>query len=113
MKVSGTLMIGDTISVPAKFKVAVAGNIIATGMDLKIPEKWPDYVFTNDHHRLSLEELSEFIEKNGHLPAVPSAREMMQNRNYNVADMDVKLLEKIEELALYIIELEKEIETQK
>jgi hypothetical protein len=114
MKISQTLLVGsDVLHVPANFKMAVAGTMIVEQMDIKIPEKWPDYVFTDAHQRMPLDEVDDYIKKYGHLPGLASATEMKEMKHYSVGELDVKLLEKIEELTLYVIELEKEIETQK
>ncbi|THB79217.1 MAG: hypothetical protein D3926_11220 [Desulfobacteraceae bacterium] len=71
----------------------------------------PDYVFEPDYKLISLSELESFIAKNGHLPNVPSNGEM-KNKSLKVVDFQMKLLEKIEELTLYIIEQKKTIEMQ-
>ncbi|HTH55435.1 MAG TPA: hypothetical protein VL728_05275 [Cyclobacteriaceae bacterium] len=111
--ISQTLAVGITRQVPANYAMAVGGNIIATGIDIKIPQKWPDYVFTDGHKLLSIEEVNRYIQEHGHLPGVLSAKEMQAKENYSVSEMDSKLLEKIEELTLYIIELKKEIDQLK
>jgi hypothetical protein len=107
--ISQTLSVGADRAVPSNYKLAVGGNIIATGIDIKIPQKWPDYVFTDGYKLLTIEEVKIFIEKNGHLPNVLSAKEMQEQQNYNVAEMDRKLMEKVEELTLYIIQLQEKI----
>ncbi len=99
--------------VPSNYKMAVGGNIIVTGVDVKIPQKWPDYVFTDRHKLLTLDEVNAYIKEHGHLPGVLSAAEMQTKQNYSLSEMDAKLLEKVEELTLYIIELKKEIEALK
>jgi hypothetical protein len=91
--------------IPAGYHLAVGGNIIATGLDLKAPANWPDYVFQEAYQLPSLKELQDFINRNKHLPNIPSSLEMSANQVYSLAEMDVKLLEKIEELTLYIIQL--------
>jgi len=60
--------------VPDNYKMAVGGIIIATGIDIKIPQKWPDYVFTGGHKLLSIKEVNTFIKEHGHLPGVQSAQ---------------------------------------
>ena len=102
-----------TDRVPDNYKLAVGGNIIATGIDIKIPQKWPDYVFTDGHKLLTIAEVDQYIKANRHLPGILSAEEMKAKENYSVSEMDAKLLEKIEEMMLYIIELKKEIESLK
>jgi len=70
-----------------------------------------DYVFGPDHVRLSLTDLSAFIAENKHLPNVPSEAEIKAN-GVNMAHFTGRLLEKIEELALYTIEQEDRIAAQ-
>jgi hypothetical protein len=73
----------------------------------------PDYVFEDEYELLGLEALKEYIAENGHLPGVPSAEEFAQKGTMNLGEMNVILLEKVEELALYILELKKEIDSFK
>lgn len=69
----------------------------------------PDYVFNKDYKLLDLKEVKTYIEKQGHLPNIPSASEMEKN-GVELKTMNLKLLEKIEELTLYIIELNKKLD---
>ena len=69
---------------------------------------WPDYVFHDDYDRLSLDELRQFIDIEGHLPNVPSAYEM-ENAPVDIGEMMRLQMEKIEELTLYILELEEKL----
>jgi hypothetical protein len=70
---------------------------------------WPDYVF-NENYRLSaLSDVEQFIQKNHHLPDIPSEKEVKVN-GIDVAEMDGLLLKKIEELMLYTIEQQKQLE---
>ncbi len=73
---------------------------------------WADYVFLPDYELKPLSEVERFIEEHGHLPNVPSEKEVLDN-GVNLLQMNVKLLEKVEELTLYMIELQKEIEQLK
>ena len=70
----------------------------------------PDYVFNKDYDLKSLNEVERYIGKEGHLPNIPSAKEMEVNGLF-LKDMNLKLLEKIEELTLYTINQEKRIES--
>jgi Phage T4 tail fibre len=70
----------------------------------------PDYVFEADYKLKNLNEVATFIKENKHLPEVPSAKEMEQN-GLMLAEMNLKLLKKIEELTLYAIDQNKEIAT--
>lgn len=93
------------------FKLAVDGKIICEELKIEMSENWSDYVFDENYNLKSLEEVESFIKANKHLPNVPSAKEVGTN-GYNISDMDAKLLEKIEELTLYVIEQNKKIEEQ-
>ena len=70
--------------------------------------QWSDKVFEKNYKLLTINELSQFIDKNNHLPNIPSAKEVVKNGIVN-AEMTAKLLEKIEEMSLYIIQLEKRL----
>ena len=72
----------------------------------------PDYVFADNYNLKSLGEVEAFIKSNSHLPNIPNAAEIESN-GQDVGTMQLKLLEKIEELTLYTIEQEKEIEALK
>jgi hypothetical protein len=78
---------------------------------LRSSDDWADYVFTKDYDLLSLDQVEAHINEKGHLPNVPSAATVAQT-GINVAAMDAKLLEKIEELTLYIIAQNKRLEKQ-
>lgn len=67
----------------------------------------PDYVFKEDYNLRSLEEVQAHIQEKGHLPGIPSAKEM-EEEGVNLKEMNLKLLEKVEELTLYVIQLKKE-----
>jgi hypothetical protein len=69
---------------------------------------WPDYVFQDEYELLTIEELEEEIEDKGHLPGLPSAQEVEAN-GFHLADMQKRVLEKVEELTLYTIEQQKMI----
>nr|WP_299381211.1 fibronectin type III domain-containing protein [Allomuricauda sp.] len=103
---TGEVAIG-TSSVPSGYKLAVDGHIRTREIRVD-QDTWPDYVFKEDYDLPSLEEIQEHIEKNGHLPNIPSAKEVEAN-GMDVGEMNKLLLEKIEEHTLYILEQQKEI----
>src|SRR5690606_9079840 len=72
----------------------------------------PDYVFENDYYLKPLKEVEYYIAKEKHLPNIPSAKDM-ETDGILLKELNLKLLEKIEELTLYTIQQEKEITTQK
>ncbi len=91
-------------------KLAVNGNIHTKEVRVDL-NSWPDYVFTKEYKLLSLEKVKKYIEEKGHLPNVPSAKEV-EKHGVKLGMMNAKLLEKIEELTLYILEQKKEIDFQ-
>jgi len=73
---------------------------------------WYDHVFYSDYQLRPLKELEKFIRQNHHLPEIPSAQEVMEN-GLDLGEMQGKLLLKIEELTLYILDLQKQIDELK
>jgi len=71
---------------------------------------WPDYVFKKNYKLMPILELEKYIKKNHHLPHIPSAAEVKKD-GLSVFEINKSLVEKVEELSLYIIELKKEIDT--
>ncbi len=78
-------------------------------VDLSVPA--PDYVFHKEYRLNTLREVQNFIRENGHLPNIPSAEDM-ERHGVELGNMEMKLLEKIEELTLYVIELNQTLELQ-
>ncbi len=79
-------------------------NVVATG------SSFPDYVFEKNYNLKTLSEVEAYINLNKHLPNIPSAKEIDEKGTVSLADMNLKLLEKVEELTLYAIEQNKRIE---
>ncbi|WP_439488523.1 hypothetical protein [Algoriphagus sp.] len=98
----GTISPSEKLSVNGTIKTKEV-NVTATG--------WPDYVFRPGYQLMPLSELDTFIQKNGHLPDVPTEAEVKEN-GVNLAEMNVKLLEKVEELTLYILFQQNKINAQ-
>jgi len=74
-------------------------------------ETWPDYVFEKDYRLLPLSELETFLIQNKHLPSVPSEQEI-KAEGIDLGEMQVKMMEKIEELTLYLIQQNKTLAQQ-
>ena len=92
-------------------KLSVNGNIRAR--EIKVENaNWPDYVFAKDYQLPSLKETERFISEKGHLPGMPSAKEVKIN-GVDLGDMNARLLQKIEELTLQLIEKDKEVSKEK
>lgn len=68
---------------------------------------WADYVFDKQYQLMSLGDLQMYIEKNKHLPNIPSSKEVIES-GISIGDMQRKQMEKIEELTLYVIQLDRE-----
>ncbi len=112
---SGKLGIG---TVTPKEMLDVAGTIRAKEVKIEI-NAGADHVFNHDYDLKPLSEVEHFIKTNKHLPEVPSEKQM-QAEGLNINEFQIKLLQKIEELTLYVIqqekknrELEKEIKNLK
>jgi len=88
-------------------KLAVNGTITAKEIKVTLTG-WPDYVFGKNYNLMPLKELEQFITKNSHLPEIPSAAEVEEN-GVQLGEMNAILLKKIEELTLYILQLEKRL----
>lgn len=107
-KLQGTVGI-NTVVVPNSYHLAVNGKIIAEELRIQNSTLWPDYVFEKGYSLPKLSDIQSFIAKNKHLPNVPSAAEVSEN-GIIVGDMQKTLLRKIEELTLYILEQQKQID---
>jgi hypothetical protein len=83
------------------------GKITAKEVEIKL-NVWADYVFNKNYKLMPLTQLGSYINRHNHLPNIPTTQEVME-KNVNVGEMQAKLLEKIEELTLYILEQEKRI----
>lgn len=91
-------------------KLAVKGDIHAQEVKVDLNGAVaPDYVFKEGYDIKSLDEVEHYIKQNGHLPNIPSAEEM-EEHGLELGEMNLKLLEKIEELTLYLIEQQRVIE---
>ncbi len=101
----GNVGIGTTTP---NVKLAVNGNIRAKEIKVETAN-WPDYVFNKNYTLPTLEEVQKHIQEKGHLPNIPSAKEVDAN-GIELGEMNKLLLEKIEELTLYILEQEKRIQ---
>ncbi len=101
----------NTDVIPDGYRVAVNGEMIIEGIMIKDFDYWPDYVFEEGYPLKDLKTLEKEIQQLGHLPKVPSAEKVL-NEGVDIGDMNVILLEKIEELTLYLIQQQKILEKQ-
>ncbi|MCH7403553.1 interleukin-like EMT inducer domain-containing protein [Belliella kenyensis] len=91
-------------------KLEVNGTIRAKEVKLEATN-WPDYVFEKDYKLMPLEAVKSFIDQKGHLPGLKSAKEY-EEEGVNMLELNQKLLEKVEEVTLYLIQQQKLIESQ-
>lgn len=85
---------------------SVKGTIGCDEVVVEDVSGWADFVFEDDYNLMSIEELESFVIENNHLPEIPTTKEVEEN-GISIGEMNAKLLQKIEELTLYVIELQK------
>lgn len=105
LTMGGTLKVGDGFSCDAQ------GNMKVKHLKVTLTD-WPDYVFSKDRRLMTLGELEAYIDRNGHLPGIPSATEVERD-GADLGEMNKLLMEKVEELTLYILDLQKQIDELK
>ncbi len=95
-------------------KLVVDGTICAkeVRVSLEGDPSWPDYVFDENYNLTNITELEKYIKENKKLPEMPSANEV-SDQGIEIGEMQARMLKKIEELTLYVIELKKEIQELK
>ena len=111
LMVNGKVVIGNVTNFPGNYGLYVAEGILAEKVKVALHNSagWSDFVFEKDYKLMPLKELEVFISKHKHLPEIPTATEAVRE-GVDLAQMTSKLLQKIEEQTLYIIELNKRIE---
>ncbi|URC13532.1 hypothetical protein [Flavobacterium sp. B183] len=106
----GGVMPGDIkASMRGSYDLFVHNGILTEDYGIGPKATWADYVFNDTYKLKTLKEIDEFISVNKHLPNIPSQKSIAEN-GYNLHEMNVKLLEKIEELMLYTINQQKELD---
>jgi hypothetical protein len=101
---------GSTSDGSKTYKLSVEGSIRAK--EVKVYTNWADFVFEPSYRLRPLAEVETYIKTNGHLPEIPSAKEV-EVEGVDIGETQAKLLQKIEELTLYLIEQNKQIEALK
>jgi hypothetical protein len=108
----GKVRIGSaSMTTPGTYKLYVEDGIMTERVRVAIKNSndWMDQVFAENYNLRSVDELSSYIKEHQHLPEIPSADEVVA-KGIDVGEMNAKLLKKIEELTLYMIAQQKEIE---
>jgi hypothetical protein len=103
---SNGLLVGTTTGATG-YIASIGGKLIAEEVRVDLKAVWPDYVFSQDHSLMPLDDLEQWLNTNKHLPGIPSAAEM-KNKGIELGSMQTKSMEKIEEAMLYILQLNKE-----
>lgn len=104
---SGNVLINKTTQVNSAYKLDVNGSIRAN--EVVVNTDGADFVFDDNYNLASLDQVEIFIKQNKHLSEIPSA-EQMQKEGMSVGELQTKLLQKIEELTLYVISQNKRID---
>jgi hypothetical protein len=91
----------------ANATLTVKGSILTEQVRVRLQANWPDYVFAPSYRLAPLAEVAQYIRTHGHLPNVPSAAQVEKEGSVELGTMNAKLLEKVEELTLYLIEEKK------
>ncbi|MCK7556136.1 hypothetical protein MKQ70_14365 [Chitinophaga sedimenti] len=102
--------VGIGTSATSDYKLAVNGTIGAKKVKVTVTG-WPDYVFEPGYQLPAIPQLEAFIKQDKHLPGIPTAAEIEEN-GVDVGEMNKKLLQKVEELTLYLIEENKQLQAQ-
>ena len=95
-----------------KYQLFVGRGTLSEDYGISPKSSWSDFVFSKNYNLLRISEVAAFIRKNNHLPDVPSAKQVAEE-GYSQHDMNKILLQKIEELTLYTIQQQKEIDALK
>jgi hypothetical protein len=107
VRVTGNVSFGEEVA--SGYKLSVDGKVACEEVRVELSEAWPDYVFDQEYHLMPLHDLKEYITEYHRLPGLPSAVEVSQS-GIEIGDTQRKLVEKIEELTLYVIELKAELD---
>lgn len=107
LSVSGATSLTGPLAVGNGFLCDAQGNLKVKHLKVTLTS-WPDYVFSGNHTLMPLNELEAYVNEHNHLPGVPSAKEVEEN-GADLGEMNKALVEKVEELTLYIIDLQKQI----
>ncbi|MBL7915595.1 MAG: hypothetical protein JNL49_11180 [Bacteroidia bacterium] len=91
------------------YKLVVSGKFGANEAWVSLGSPWPDYVFDEQYEIKSIDDLKSFVKEKHHLPGMPSASEISSQDKINLGEIQVKSIEKIEELYLYLFEMHEQI----
>ena len=101
----------NTLTPAAGYELSVDGQIICEELVVQNSAEWPDYVFAEDYYLMPLEEVEASIQKNKHLPGIPSAKKIGE-AGIPIGQIQKQMMEKIEELTLHLIQQNKRLAAQ-
>lgn len=107
---AGQVSIGAVNNLASSYRLTVDGKMICEEVKVELFGNWPDYVFHKDYDLIPLPDLEKYIQTTQHLPNIPAA-DQVQKEGFELGEMNKKLLEKIEELTLYLIAQNKRIDS--
>jgi len=114
LNVNGTVNIGTPFATTSPYMLTVNGRIGAREIKVSIQNPWPDYVFNKNYKLQSLENVEAYIIKNNHLPNIPATEDLKKEEcGLDLAQMQGMQMEKIEEIYLHLIELNKQVKELK
>lgn len=109
---AGTWALGSSLSrTPGNYNLFVENGILTEKVKVAVKgtANWADYVFADNYQLKPLSEVEAFVNEHNHLPGIPAANEIV-NEGLDLGEMQAKQMEKIEELTLYLIQMNKKIE---
>ncbi|MCP4656029.1 MAG: hypothetical protein GY856_11495 [bacterium] len=109
-RISKQSVSGPELKIDASGNVTIKGTLTVRDGEAD-EETYPDYVFEPGYPLMPMAELRAFVEENRHLPKIPPAAELARN-GLNMTEMQLKLLEKVEELTLYTLALQETVQAQ-
>ena len=110
---AGRVGLGVVPPANGSYRLYVEGGIAARDVKVTAAAIFPDYVFADGYQVLPIKELDTYVKANRHLPDMPSAAEIEKNDGFELGDMQTRLVQKIEEQTLYIIDLQKQLDALK
>lgn len=111
LKTNGDIIAQGSARLGSGFYCDASGNLKVKSLRVTLTD-WPDYVFDDGYRLALLGEVESYINENGHLPQMPSAAEVEEN-GVDMGEMNRLLMQKVEELTLYVIDLQKQLDELK